>query len=154
MTFKTVVSFRIADSFQVISNNPLLEWRITSSCKEGCPKEVPLTEDRAVKQKLMGLLATFWCPFITTDWVFPGKWKLLSCARLLCPWNFLGKNTGVGCHFLLQGIFPIKGSNPGLPRSRQILYHLSYQQSDRKFKPVILKRKQVAIFLKGQRRIT
>ena len=26
--------------------------------------------------------------------------------RLLCPWNFLGKNTGVSCHFLLQGIFP------------------------------------------------
>ena len=30
--------------------------------------------------------------------------------RLLCPWNFPGKNTGVGCHFLLQGIFPIQGS--------------------------------------------
>ena len=27
-------------------------------------------------------------------------------ARLLCPWNPSGKNTGVGCHFLLQGIFP------------------------------------------------
>ena len=32
-------------------------------------------------------------------------------ARFLCPWNFLGKNTGVGCHFLLQGIFPTQGSN-------------------------------------------
>ena len=30
------------------------------------------------------------------------------------PRNFLGKNTGVGCHFLLQGIFPIQGLNPGL----------------------------------------
>ena len=27
-------------------------------------------------------------------------------TRLLCPWDFLGKNTGVGCHFLLQGIEP------------------------------------------------
>ena len=35
-------------------------------------------------------------------------------ARLLCPWNFPGKNTGVGCHFLLQGIFPTQGSNPNL----------------------------------------
>ena len=26
-------------------------------------------------------------------------------ARLLCPWNLPGKNTGVGCHYLLQGIF-------------------------------------------------
>ena len=37
-----------------------------------------------------------------------------------------GKNTGVGCHALLQGIFPIQGSNPGLPHCRQILYYLSY----------------------------
>ena len=35
-----------------------------------------------------------------------------------------GKNSGVGCHALLQGIFPIQGSNPGLPHCRQILYHL------------------------------
>ena len=35
----------------------------------------------------------------------------LSPARLLCPWDFSGKNTGVGCHFLLQGIFPTQGSN-------------------------------------------
>ena len=34
-----------------------------------------------------------------------------------------GKNTGVGCHFLLQGIFPTQGSNPGLPHCRQILHH-------------------------------
>ena len=40
-----------------------------------------------------------------------------------------GKNTGVGCHFLLQGIFPTQGSNPGLPHCRQILYRLSHQGS-------------------------
>jgi len=32
-----------------------------------------------------------------------------------------GKNTGVDCHALLQGIFPTQGSNPGLPHCRQIL---------------------------------
>ena len=32
--------------------------------------------------------------------------------RLLCPWDSSGRNTGVGCHALLQGIFPIQGSNP------------------------------------------
>ena len=31
---------------------------------------------------------------------------------LLCPWDIPGKNAGVGCHFLLQGIFPTQGSNP------------------------------------------
>ena len=46
-------------------------------------------------------------------------------ARLLCSWDFPGKNTGAGCHFLLQGIFPTLGSNPGLWHCRQILYHLS-----------------------------
>ena len=43
-------------------------------------------------------------------------------ARPLRPWNFPGKNTGVGCHFLLQGIFPTQGSNLGLLRGRWILY--------------------------------
>ena len=37
-----------------------------------------------------------------------------SRTRLLCPWDSPGKNTGVGCHFLLQGIFPTQGSNPSL----------------------------------------
>ena len=36
----------------------------------------------------------------------------LKPIRLFCPWDFPGKNTGVGCHFLLQGIFPTQGLNP------------------------------------------
>ena len=40
-----------------------------------------------------------------------------------------GKNIRLVCHALLQGIFPIQGSNPGLPHCRWILYHLSYQGS-------------------------
>ena len=47
-------------------------------------------------------------------------------ARLLGPWGFLGRNTGVGCHSLLQGIFPTQGSNPGLLHCRRILYHLRH----------------------------
>ena len=38
-------------------------------------------------------------------------------TRLLCPWNSLGKNTGVGSHSLLQGIFLTQGLN-------QVLLHL------------------------------
>ena len=49
--------------------------------------------------------------------------------RLLHPWDFLSKSTGVGCHFPLQGIFLTQGSNPGLPHCRQTLYHLSHQGS-------------------------
>ena len=54
----------------------------------------------------------------------------LQPARLLCLRDSPGKNTAVGCHsLLLQGIFPIQGSNPGLLHCRQILYHVSHQGS-------------------------
>ena len=73
--------------------------------------------------------------------VKPGKsyrqaWKVSVSSRSVmssppgsCPWDSPGKNTGVGCHALLQGIFPTQGSNPGLLHHRQILYHLSHQGS-------------------------
>ena len=35
-------------------------------------------------------------------------------ARLFCPWDSPGKNTAVGCHFLLQGVFPTQGWKPSL----------------------------------------
>ena len=38
-----------------------------------------------------------------------------------CPWDFPAKNTGVGCHFLLQGIFPTQGSNYVSCIGRQVL---------------------------------
>ena len=43
-----------------------------------------------------------------------------KCATF-SPWDFPGKNTGMGCHFLLQGVFPTQGSNPDLPHCRQML---------------------------------
>ena len=46
-----------------------------------------------------------------------------QAARLLCPWNFPGKHTWAGCHFLLQGIFLTQGSNP-------CLLHLLHWQAD------------------------
>ena len=48
-------------------------------------------------------------------------------TRLLRPWDSPSRNTGVGCHFLLQEIFPTQGSNLGLSYCRQTLYHLSHQ---------------------------
>ena len=47
-----------------------------------------------------------------SDSVRPHRRQL---TRLLCPWDSPGKNTGVGCHFLLQGIFPTQGMNSCLP---------------------------------------
>ena len=62
--------------------------------------------------------------------VFDSLW--LEPARLLCPWNSPGKNSGVHSHSILQGIFPTQWSNPGLLyllHCMQILYHLSHQKS-------------------------
>ena len=46
--------------------------------------------------------------------------------------NSPGKNTGVGCHALLQRVFSTQGLNPGLPHCRWILYCLSHQGSPSK----------------------
>ena len=83
----------------------------------------------------------------TLEWVaisFSNAWKRKVKVKLLShvqhlvtpwtaayqaprPWDFPGKSTGVGCHFLLQGIFLIQGSNPGFLHCGQILYCLSHQ---------------------------
>ena len=75
---------------------------------------------------LGGVLSTLHIPScfifsINHAWVlshiqlFVAPWTInCQAARLLCPWDFPGKNTGMGCHFLLQGIFLTQGLNPGL----------------------------------------
>ena len=63
------------------------------------------------------------CSVVSDSLRSHGPWP----ARLLHPWDSPGKSTGVGCHFLLQGIFPTHGLNLGLPDCRQMLYHLSHQ---------------------------
>ena len=77
------------------------------------------------------------------NWPFPVPWPLLNFPNLLLCWvqhfhsiiwhyslwNSPGQNTGVGSLSLLQGIFQIQGSNPGLPHCRWILYQLSHKGS-------------------------
>ena len=88
------------------------------------------------------------CEFAWKQIIFPLRPVMTMCCVLclvaqLCPTlcnsvdctppgpsvhgDSPGKNTGVGCHALLQGIFPTQGLNPSLPHHRQILYHLSHQ---------------------------
>ena len=57
--------------------------------------------------------------------LFATLWTVALQAPL--SWDSPGKNTRVGCHFLLQGIFPNQGSNLGLSHCGQILYRLSHQ---------------------------
>ena len=54
-------------------------------------------------------------------------YAVFSCSVMsdfLQPHDSPGKNTGAGCPALLQGIFPMQGTNQGLPHCRWILYHL------------------------------
>ena len=61
----------------------------------------------------------------------------LQPTRLLCPWDCPGKNTGVGCHALLQGIFQTQGSNPC------VLHLLHWQEGSL---PLALPRKPYTVF--------
>ena len=72
----------------------------------------------------LGLLCTVWSLHREGRDVTPffSQPHRLWPARLLCPWNFPGKNTA-GCPFLLQGIFSTLGLNLGLLLGRQFLYH-------------------------------
>ena len=60
------------------------------------------------------------CVLVMSDSLQPHG---LQPTRLLCPWDSPGKNTGLGCHSLLQGIFLTRGLNCGL------LYRLSHEGS-------------------------
>ena len=85
-------------------------------------KRQPIESSLSVHQKQGEMKSLSRVRLFATPWT-------VACTRLLHPWDFLGKNTGVGCHFLLQGIFPTQGLNPGLLHCRQKLYHLSHQGS-------------------------
>ena len=62
--------------------------------------------------ELLNVLHNLKCAVHACSVVSDSFWPYgLYSARLLCPWNFPSKNTGMGCHFLLQGIFPTQGSN-------------------------------------------
>jgi len=106
--------------------------------------------------KLIGMTTAQFCEYARNQWIVFSKWMNFmiyelylnetfksesdSCSvvsdllwphglyltRLLCPWNFLGKNTGVSSHSLLQGVFPTQGWNPSLLNCRWILYSLSH----------------------------
>ena len=59
-----------------------------------------------------------WSHSVVSDSLrYHGLWP----NRLLCPWASPGKSTGVGCHSLLQGIYPTQGSYPGPPKKHLIM---------------------------------
>ena len=79
----------------------------------------------------------FICKFFSRALIAFWKVKVAQSADslrphgLYRPWNSSGQDTEVGSLSLLQGIFPIQGSNPALPYCRQLLYQLSHKGSPR-----------------------
>ena len=68
------------------------------------------------KLRFKGNVELWWCHFsVAKQCLTLLQHHGLQPARLLCPWDFPGKNTRVHCHFLLQGIFLTQKSNPCLP---------------------------------------
>ena len=79
-----------------------------------CKKKITVLKVKKVKVSVALSRPTLWIP-----------WTVAHQVPL--SMEFSGKNPRVGCHSLLQGIFPTQGSNPGLLHHRQLLYHLSHQ---------------------------
>ena len=61
--------------------------------------------------------------------------NFLQSPGLYSPWHSPSQNTGVGSLYVLQGIFPIHGSNPGLLHYRRIFYQLSHKGQRRQWHP-------------------
>ena len=82
-------------------------WRIS-------PNSVSEIRSSTGAKRLSFWLCQLWITLyvLIPVWLFANTWTVP--AKLLCLWNCPGRNTGVGCHFLPQGIFPAQGWNPCL----------------------------------------
>ena len=77
-----------------------------------------------------------------SDSARPHRWQP---NRLLCPWDSPGKNSGMGCHFLLPRIFPTQGESPCLWHRWVDFLPLCHQRDDQ----VIRQKLQLVKFAKG-----
>ena len=67
---------------------------------------------------------------IPSLWVIPVHQLWAPCImHRTCPWDFSGKNTEVGCHFLVKGIFQTERWKPQSPALQADSFRLSYQGS-------------------------
>ena len=93
-----------------------LQYNLNRSDYSGYPCLIPNARGEAFSISLLGMVfaVDVVCVLILSvmsDSLQPHR---LQTTRLLCPWSFPGKDTGAGCHFLLQGIFLTQGWNPCL----------------------------------------
>ena len=94
-------------------------WKWYGEAAEWLEKFYLLTSLLVTRVKVSESVSNLVLSNSVTPWI-------VACQVPLCPWNFPGKNTGVGSHCLLQGIFLTQGLNRGFLHCREILYHVSY----------------------------
>ena len=106
-------------------HSPARQWaslRPVGCCRnQGISHFFPFPQPRrfvAVALPFLPVINLPCCLVARSCQLFATPWTVI--ARLPCSWDFPGKNTGVSCHFLLQGIFPTQGSNP------HFLYRILY----------------------------
>ena len=115
--FSVVKWGRIVFWFKYLLCNRL--WRNGLACIQSVVSD-SLSWSGVVDQNEEGSNITLLMPGLEAQ----GLWDPMSCSppSFSVHRDFPDKNIGMGCHTLLQGIFPTQGSNPGLPHCRQILY--------------------------------
>ena len=103
---------------QKLGNNETIIWILNSSSHSPCIQRHLEKTKVKVKEKSLSRVLLFATPWTVAYQAPPSM-------------GFSSQEYGVGCHFLLQRIFPTQGSNPGLLHCRQMLYCLSHQGSQR-----------------------
>ena len=114
-----------------LSNTKYLKRRVNDgsiniTCDRTLPRNncISLGYSLTWNSTLGGALVTKSCLTLVTPWTVACQAPL---SMGFCLWDSPSKNTGEGCYFLLQVIFPTQESNLGLLHCRQILYWLSYE---------------------------
>ena len=115
---KWVFTIFVIASFKICKHKKMGFFK--SQCQRRNAKKVKRKENTHIRLPFLQLLRAEYCPY--QGEVKVAQLCLTLCnpmdfmepARLLFSWNFPGKNTGVGIHSLLQGIFSTQGSNPNL----------------------------------------
>ena len=128
--------------------NSFLHNKVKINPQAGCVVLINQPQTKGHLRSIMGSIIIFWfytpnklyfyiytcvCACMLSHSVVSGSWRPhgLQLPGSSAYGDSPDDNTGVGCQALLQGIFPIQGSNPGLLHGRQILYPLSHQGSPR-----------------------
>ena len=116
-------------------------WNLSFPPRDWTPTHYSLQEVLTTGPPGKSLFITYWSSTTYKALYLPLLCLVAqSCLTLGDPMDYTGssvhgdspgKNTGVGCHSLLQGIFPTQRMNSGLPHCRWILYHLSQKGSPR-----------------------